>query len=87
MRTGECHHCGEVGHRKGDCPSKPPLTCKVCGQEGHLLADCTANRLISGFANMNLQQMSMEDAWNEVMRADEEKEVSDIKKVLAADNV
>jgi len=72
-----------MGHRKGDCPSKPPSTCKVCGEEGHSLADCTANRLISGFANMNLQQMSIEDAWKEVQRADREKEVSDIKRVSA----
>ena len=32
--TGECRACGETGHRRADCPSKPPSVCKLCKESG-----------------------------------------------------
>ncbi|KAI1342155.1 hypothetical protein F5Y15DRAFT_374375 [Xylariaceae sp. FL0016] len=39
-----CQNCGQIGHRKYDCPEKPNFTaniiCRVCGNAGHMARDC-----------------------------------------------
>ncbi|USP78440.1 Branchpoint-bridging protein [Curvularia clavata] len=39
-----CQNCGEIGHRKYDCPQKQNFTasiiCRTCGQAGHMARDC-----------------------------------------------
>ncbi|KAF2001755.1 hypothetical protein P154DRAFT_544888 [Amniculicola lignicola CBS 123094] len=39
-----CQNCGEIGHRKYDCPQKQNYTatiiCRVCGGAGHMARDC-----------------------------------------------
>ncbi|KAL5526670.1 hypothetical protein ACEPAF_8395 [Sanghuangporus sanghuang] len=39
-----CQNCGEVGHRKYDCPSQQNFTaniiCRICGSAGHMARDC-----------------------------------------------
>jgi splicing factor 1 len=39
-----CQNCGEIGHRKYDCPQQRNFTaniiCRSCGNAGHLARDC-----------------------------------------------
>ncbi|KAG9049125.1 hypothetical protein FS837_011137 [Tulasnella sp. UAMH 9824] len=43
-----CQNCGNVGHRKYDCPEVRNYTaniiCRVCGSAGHMARDCTQRR-------------------------------------------
>jgi len=43
-----CQNCGNVGHRKYDCPEQRNVTaniiCRVCGSAGHMARDCPVNR-------------------------------------------
>ncbi|KAK3308256.1 uncharacterized protein B0T15DRAFT_523972 [Chaetomium strumarium] len=39
-----CQNCGQIGHRKYDCPERQNFTaniiCRVCGNAGHMARDC-----------------------------------------------
>lgn len=43
-----CQNCGNVGHRKYECPEQRNFTaniiCRVCGSAGHMARDCPVNR-------------------------------------------
>ncbi|GAA5971073.1 hypothetical protein JCM11641_004132 [Rhodosporidiobolus odoratus] len=43
-----CQNCGNVGHRKYDCPEQKNwsanIICRVCGGAGHMARDCTQRR-------------------------------------------
>lgn len=43
-----CQNCGEIGHRKYDCPNRPNFTaniiCRICGNAGHFARDCTERK-------------------------------------------
>ncbi|KAG4300839.1 hypothetical protein PCK1_002916 [Pneumocystis canis] len=40
-----CQNCGNVGHRRFDCPERQNYTanivCRICGNAGHMSRDCT----------------------------------------------
>lgn len=43
-----CQNCGNVGHKKYDCPEQRNFTaniiCRICGSAGHMARDCQANK-------------------------------------------
>ncbi|CAN6674619.1 branchpoint-bridging protein [Trichomonascus vanleenenianus] len=43
-----CQNCGEIGHRRYDCPQRrnamSNITCRVCGGQGHIARDCKERR-------------------------------------------
>lgn len=43
-----CQNCGNLGHRKYDCPEQRNYTaniiCRVCGSAGHMARDCSQRR-------------------------------------------
>jgi len=57
-----CQNCGQIGHRKYDCPEQRNFTaniiCRVCGNAGHMARDCpdrqrgsdTRNNIPGGFS-------------------------------------
>lgn len=76
---GNCNICTEVGHRAADCPLKGPSLCKICKAEDHRASECSANRLL---ARLTIQDVSADDAWEALQKADSEKDVDDIKEVI-----
>ncbi|POS88318.1 hypothetical protein EPUL_000618 [Erysiphe pulchra] len=40
-----CQNCGQIGHRKYDCPEQRNFTaniiCRICGNAGHMARDCS----------------------------------------------
>jgi len=52
-----CQNCGEIGHRKYDCPQKQNFTasiiCRVCGQAGHMARDCPERKVGQPWRNDN----------------------------------
>lgn len=52
-----CQNCGEIGHRKYDCPQKQNYTasiiCRVCGQAGHMARDCPQRKTGQPWRNDN----------------------------------
>jgi len=47
-----CQNCGEIGHRKYDCPQmrtfSANVVCHRCGQAGHFAKDCKVNLAAQG---------------------------------------
>ena len=50
-------------------------------------ADCNANRLYTLVAGLNLDDVNPDKAWQELIDADKEKDVADIRSVSAAGNI
>lgn len=50
-----CQNCGEIGHRKYDCPNRQNYTaniiCRICGNAGHFARDCTERKPGQDFRN------------------------------------
>jgi len=51
-----CQNCGEIGHRKYDCPQARNFTaniiCRVCGNAGHMARDCPDRSRGTDWRNM-----------------------------------
>ncbi|KKK13536.1 branchpoint-bridging protein, partial [Aspergillus ochraceoroseus] len=52
-----CQNCGQIGHRKYDCPEQRNFTaniiCRVCGNAGHMARDCPDRQRGSDWRNNN----------------------------------
>ncbi|RDW86343.1 putative zinc knuckle transcription factor/splicing factor MSL5/ZFM1 [Aspergillus mulundensis] len=50
-----CQNCGQIGHRKYDCPEQRNFTaniiCRVCGNAGHMARDCPDRQRGSDWRN------------------------------------
>ncbi|KAL2118132.1 hypothetical protein VTJ04DRAFT_7792 [Mycothermus thermophilus] len=50
-----CQNCGQIGHRKYDCPERQNFTaniiCRVCGNAGHMARDCPDRQRGSSWRN------------------------------------
>lgn len=50
-----CQNCGQIGHRKYDCPEKQNYTaniiCRVCGNAGHMARDCPDRQRGTSYRN------------------------------------
>ncbi|KAJ5105910.1 hypothetical protein NUU61_003257 [Penicillium alfredii] len=50
-----CQNCGQIGHRKYDCPEQRNFTaniiCRVCGNAGHMARDCPERQRGSDWRN------------------------------------
>lgn len=75
---GICNKCEQPGHRASDCPLK---VCGACGERGHSKANCSANRMRAMFSALNIEDINVEEAWDNIVTADAAKELEDIKKV------
>ncbi|EKJ77187.1 hypothetical protein NXS19_003837 [Fusarium pseudograminearum] len=36
----KCFGCGEIGHRRAECPNPQEMACRYCKKEGHMRKDC-----------------------------------------------
>lgn len=71
-----CQNCGEIGHRKYDCPNAKNFTanviCRVCGNAGHFARDCPDRARGSDWRNMppraptNAADKEYENLMNEI---------------------
>ena len=61
-----CQNCGEIGHRKYDCPQAKNFTaniiCRVCGNAGHMARDCTERARGQDWRSNNGAQPRIGDA-------------------------
>lgn len=71
--TGTCNICSEEGHRAADCPQN---VCKFCEKTGHKAIDCKTRKVDYG----NAEDLEVEEAWNRLKRADEEKDMDEFRK-------
>lgn len=59
-----CPNCGEIGHRKYDCPQArnftTNITCRNCGGVGHMARDCRQPRNVMQPANGNTANADQE---------------------------
>ncbi|KAL9052567.1 MAG: hypothetical protein Q9162_005315 [Coniocarpon cinnabarinum] len=57
-----CQNCGEIGHRKYDCPHARNFTaniiCRVCGHAGHMARDCSERQRGAGWGRADFPDRS-----------------------------
>ena len=63
-----CQNCGEIGHRRYDCPTQKNFTagiiCRLCGNAGHMARDCKSGG--TGVAIGSRQDQEYESLMNEL---------------------
>ena len=57
--TDECHCCGQVGHRRPDCPRRNE-SCSLCGKRGHLSQACRSS---GGNASEPEEEREIQHVW------------------------
>ncbi|MCJ1270285.1 hypothetical protein MMC22_010181 [Lobaria immixta] len=76
---GICRICEKEGHPAAQCPDKPPMMCRNCKKEGHAAKDCKENRVMD---LSDIPDEQPEIAWQQVIAADQEKDLDDLRKAL-----
>lgn len=75
-----CQNCGQIGHRKYDCPEKQNFTasiiCRVCGNAGHMARDCPDRQRGQNWRNDGPRPMGRIGAGSGGGEADADYEVS-----------
>lgn len=75
---GTCRICEQVGHPAAECPEKPAPKCYNCKEEGHVTSECKNNRV---FDTTNVENLSMEEAWTKLLKADADRDLDDFRDV------
>lgn len=70
-----CNNCGNVGHKKYECPERVNytmnITCKICGNIGHMAKDCKDrnNNYYNNNNNHNNKNNNNDNEYNDLMAA------------------
>lgn len=72
----------DAGHNKADCPNPSTAECKACHEQGHTAEECEANRMHLMFADIGIEDMPAEAAWENLEKVDKSRDVDDFKVAL-----
>ncbi|KAI6487947.1 hypothetical protein MCOR11_008647 [Pyricularia oryzae] len=78
---GTCNLCGKDGHRKRDCPEKPPQLCANCQEEGHSVNECENPRKID---RSDVQDLEPAAAMAKINEAVADDDMFDAKEAIRA---
>ena len=84
-----CQNCGEIGHRKYDCPQARNFTaniiCRVCGNAGHMARDCPDRVKGGGYREIGQGGLGRDRAIENSMDSDYDKLMKELGGVGGSD--